>query len=183
LSLQTRYYFGSFVDVRQVLALWLVVFFVSSTHGQEQERKLVDRLLKPDMTLQTTEQNKKFVADKTLIDRPAPVSAFYLQKKSNEKNFAGTRNLSSQSFSDHRSSPAQSKSASISSRTRAPNSAYPTPSPKQLNSVHDADKRRSTKDFGGNRPFLEQGKSQKSLTRQNTPLTIEQVRELLNKNK
>jgi hypothetical protein len=37
--------------------------------------------------------------------------------------------------------------------------------------------------FAGNRPFLDQGKSQKALSRQNPPLTIEQVRELLNKNK
>ena len=37
--------------------------------------------------------------------------------------------------------------------------------------------------FAGNRPFLGQGKSQKALSAQDRPLTIEQVRELLNKNK
>jgi hypothetical protein len=37
--------------------------------------------------------------------------------------------------------------------------------------------------YAGNRPFLDEGKSQKSLSRKNEPLTIEQVRELLNKNK
>ena len=37
--------------------------------------------------------------------------------------------------------------------------------------------------FGQARPFLDQGKSQKSLSAHNAPLTIEQVRELLNKNK
>ena len=37
--------------------------------------------------------------------------------------------------------------------------------------------------FAGNRPFLGRGKSQKALNAQDTPLTIEQVRELLNKNK
>jgi len=39
------------------------------------------------------------------------------------------------------------------------------------------------RDYAGIRPFLDQGKSQKSLSAQNKQLTIEQVRELLNKNK
>ena len=143
----------------------------------------MDRLLRPDMNLKSTEQNKKFVADKTLVDKQAPVSTFYLQKKSTAKNFRGTRDFSSQSFNDQRSSLAQGKTADLSSRTTPPNSAYPTSAPKQLNSARDANKAKSTKDFAGNRPFREEGKSQKSLTRQNTPLTIEQVRELLNKNK
>jgi hypothetical protein len=169
--------------VRELLALCLLVFFVSSSRAQEQERKLVDRLLKPDMSLASAEQNKKFVGGKTLVDKHAPVSAFYLQKKSNEKNFADTRAFSTQSFSGKTSSPAQNKSANTSSRMALSNSAYPVSSPKKFNSVRDADKKRSTKDFAGNRPFLDQGKSQKSLSRQNTPLTIEQVRELLNKNK
>jgi len=37
--------------------------------------------------------------------------------------------------------------------------------------------------FAGSRRFLVQGKSQKALNARDTPLTIEQVRELLNKNK
>jgi hypothetical protein len=40
-----------------------------------------------------------------------------------------------------------------------------------------------TRDFGGSRPFLAEGKSQKALRTKNKPLTIEQVRELLNKSK
>ncbi len=46
-----------------------------------------------------------------------------------------------------------------------------------------ADKKVATRTYAENRPFLDEGKSQKSLNRQNAPLTIEQVRELLNKNK
>src|ERR1022692_4651115 len=47
----------------------------------------------------------------------------------------------------------------------------------------DGDKKVNGRDFAGNRPFLGQGKSQKALSTQDKPLTIEQVRELLNKNK
>jgi hypothetical protein len=44
-------------------------------------------------------------------------------------------------------------------------------------------KKYATRDFAGNRPFLGQGKSQKALHAQDRPLTIDEVRELLNKNK
>jgi hypothetical protein len=173
---------GRFEAVRNVLALCLLFLIASNTRAQEQERKLIDRLLRPDMSLQSSEQTKKFVADKTFVDKQAHVSTFYLQKKSNSKDFAGTRDFSVQPARNQLTSPAQSKTADISSRTRLPNSRYPT-SPKPVRSANSANKKKKTNDFPGNRPFLEQGKSQKSLTRQNPPLTIEQVRELLNKNK
>lgn len=47
----------------------------------------------------------------------------------------------------------------------------------------DREKKISGNDFAGNRPFSGQGKSQKALSARKSPLTIEQVRELLNKNK
>jgi len=170
-------------DVPKLVALCFLLGFLSPVRAQEQERKLVDRLLKPDMSLQSSEQKKKFMVDKTLVDKRAHVSAFYLQKKSNSRNFSGTRDFSVQPFGDQSSNPAQAKRANISSRTAVPDARYTTPSPKKLSQVHDSTKRRNTNNFSGNRPFLEEGKSQKSLTRKNPPLTIEQVRELLNKNK
>ena len=39
------------------------------------------------------------------------------------------------------------------------------------------------REYADNRPFLRKGKSQNSLHAQDKPLTIEQVRELLNKSK
>ncbi|MBA2744260.1 MAG: hypothetical protein H0U43_08155, partial [Chthoniobacterales bacterium] len=48
----------------------------------------------------------------------------------------------------------------------------------------DAQKAVATSEFDdARRPFLVQGKSQKSLSAKDEPLTLEQVRELLNKNK
>ena len=52
-----------------------------------------------------------------------------------------------------------------------------------VHETQDAHSATGTRTFAGQRPFQEDGKSQKSLDRQNPPLTIEQVRELLNKNK
>jgi hypothetical protein len=177
-----RCQFGSFKNMRVLLALFLIFLLVSPTRGQEQERKLVDRLLRPDMSLQSTEQNKKFVADKTLVDKHAPVSAFYLQQKPKERKFAGTRDFSVKPASNQATSPAQSKTADLSSRTTLPNSRYPTAS-QAVKPANDANKQKNANDYAGNRPFLGEGKSQKSLNRKNSPLTIEQVRELLNKNK
>ena len=182
-SLQPSGYFGSFDDVRKLLATCLLMICVSPMNAQEQERKLVDRLLKPDTTLQDSAQNKKFVADRTLVDKRAHVSTFYLQKKATDKNFSGTRDLSTQPFNGQSSNAAQSKTANISSRTAVPNSRYTASSAKRFNQAHDANKTKNTNDFSGNQPFLGRGKSQKSLSRENPPLTIEQVRELLNKNK
>ena len=45
------------------------------------------------------------------------------------------------------------------------------------------DVKKTDRKFADQHQFSERGKSQKSFDRQNPPLTIEQVRELLNKNK
>jgi hypothetical protein len=157
---------------------------LSCLRAQDQERKLVDRLLRPDMTLQSSEQKKKFVADGTSINKKARVGAFYVEKKSKSKTFSGTRELSTQQFN---SRPFHgSRSAFENSPQQAvANSrlAYPTQSARGPRDASQSDKNVASHAYAENRPFLDQGKSQKSLNRQNAPLTIDQVRELLNKNK
>jgi hypothetical protein len=61
--------------------------------------------------------------------------------------------------------------------------AYTASSVPDVYNARDSQKTLSSHGFANERPFLDRGKSQKSLDRQNPPLTIEQVRELLNKNK
>ena len=63
------------------------------------------------------------------------------------------------------------------------NATYAVSAASGIRQVHDGNKAVDTRNFAGERPYLEKGKSQKFLNRKNTPLTIEQVRELLNKNK
>jgi len=61
---------------------------LSCVRGQDQERNLVDRLLKPDMSLQNRAQNKKFIAaNGASIDKRATASTFYVQTKLNSKRF------------------------------------------------------------------------------------------------
>jgi hypothetical protein len=144
----------------------------------------MDRLLKPDMTLQNDAQHKKFVADGTSINKRATVGTFYVQKKSNQKSFSGTGRFSTQQFN---SQPFDGKRGTFeTSSQRAMTNSSPTYANQTARGVRDAPqsgKKVATRAYAENRPFLDQGKSQKSLNQQNAPLTIEQVRELLNKNK
>ncbi len=156
----------------------------SCLRAQDQERKLVDRLLKPDTTLQSSEQKKKFIADGTSINKKANVGTFYVEKKSKSKAFSGTRELSTQQFNSRpfhgsRSAP-ENSSQQTTGNSRV---TYPTQSAPGPRDASQSDKRAASHAYAGNRPFLDQGKSQKSLNQQNAPLTIDQVRELLNKNK
>jgi len=152
--------------------------------AQDQERKLVDRLLRPDMTLQSSEQKKKFIADGTSTNKKARVGTFYVEKKSKSKTFLRTRELSTQQFNSRPFHGSRSAFEN-SSRQAVGNSrfAYPTQSARGPRDVPQSDKKVASRAYAENRPFLDQGKSQKSLNRQNAPLTIDQVRELLNKNK
>jgi hypothetical protein len=162
----------------------LLLTTLSCLCAQDQERERVDRLLKPDMTLQSSEQKKKFVTDGTSINKRANVDAFYVGKKSNSKTFAGTREFStrqgnSQAFHGSHSTFENSSQQAI-GNSRLTDLTQPAHDPRN---VPQSGKKVASHPYAENRPFLDQGKSQKSLNRLNAQLTIDQVRELLNKNK
>jgi hypothetical protein len=168
-----------------ILATCFLLAGFSSAGAQDQEPKLLDRLLKPNRTLQNSAQNKKFVADGASVDKHARVGTFYLQQKSKQKNFSGTRDFAAQQFNSRSFNQADDGRAKSLSQQPVANSqrSYATSTAPNLRAAYEASKTTETRDFSGKRPFLDRGKSQKSLSRQNPPLTIEQVRELLNKNK
>jgi hypothetical protein len=169
--------------VRKSPAACLVVLVaLTGVHAQDQESKLVDRLLRPDTTLRNDAQNKQFSADGASINKKATVGTFYVQKKSNSKSFAGTRDFSTQQFNSQPFHGTRTASG-ISARQAIGNSSYPTGTARGPRDAPQSDKKVASRSYAENRPFLDQGKSQKSLNRKNAPLTIEQVRELLNKNK
>jgi len=165
-------------------ACLLVLIVLSCVHAQEQESKLVDRLLRPDTTLRNNAQNKKFIADGASINKRATVGTFYVQEKSNSKSFSETRDFSARQFNSQSFHGTRSASG-ISSQQAVGDSrpAYATRTARDVRDAPQSDKKVASRSYAGNRPFLDQGKSQKALNRQNPPLTIEQVRELLNKNK
>jgi hypothetical protein len=171
--------------VRRLLAACLLLAALPYARGQDQEHQLVDRLLKPDMSLQNPAQSKKFMAAKgASIDKHADTSTFYLEKKSNSKRFSGARDFSAWQF-NARPFHAVDNPANFSAPNQITNSnrSFSTQTARNLRHAQEAGKTVDALIFTGNRPFLDQGKSQKALGRKNPPLTIEQVRELLNKNK
>jgi hypothetical protein len=171
--------------VRKSVAIWLLVLAVlPCVRAQDQERKLVDRLLKPDMTLQNDAQHKKFVSDGASMNKRATVGTFYVQKKSNQKGFSGTGQFSPQEFNSQ-SFHSKRGAFNVPSQQATGNSrsAYANQSARGVRDASQSGKKVPVRTYAENRRFLDEGKSQKSLNRHNEPLTIEQVRELLNKNK
>lgn len=161
-----------------------LVFLSRIGFAQDQERKLIDRLLRPDMELKNDAQDKKFVADRSSIHKQASVGTFYVEQKSKAKAFTGTRELSAPKYG----------TADFAGERRQANSTLPNEIPNaqrqipvrlttDIHTVHDATRSSHSGAFAGKRPFLDQGKSQKSLNQKNEPLTIDEIRELLNKNK
>lgn len=168
--------------MRRFVVCWLAVVSLPAALAQNQERSLVDRLLKPDTTLRNNAQNRKFIADGAPINKRAAVSTFYIQQKPKPASVAGTREFSSGNFNS-RPFPNGNRTSVSAQRQAHDSESYSTSSVTKLPNAPDSDKEKASRTFAGQRPFLERGKSQKSLDRQNPPLTIEQVRELLNKNK
>jgi hypothetical protein len=157
---------------------------ISATSAQEQEGKLVDRILKPNMSLVNTAQNKQF--DTVAISSPklTPSRSFHTPARSFAKSLPAMRTFSPRALAV-RHFGAADMTANVSAKSQltkidtveVASVAYDTRvAPESGQSL-------STARFAGDRPFLGRGKSQKALSAQDRPLTIEQVRELLNKNK
>jgi hypothetical protein len=167
-----------------IVASMALLAGVSAASAQEQEGKLVDRILKPNMSLVNSAQNKKFSATGAFVAKHAPSKIFYTSEKSGTKSFSTGRALSPGQFAA-RHFRAGDNTARISTRAqvtkndtvRVASAAYGARvAPENANSL-------PMPPFAGDRPFLGRGKSQKALSARDTPLTLEQVRELLNKNK
>lgn len=135
------------------------------------------------MELQNRAQSKAFTADAKILERRGTVGTFVLQPSVNEKSFGSTRVATTNAYRHDELairpgaiSSVQNNNAKLAARINAS-------TPHDVRQTDDADRQVAGRIFADERTFRDQGKSQKSLDRQNPPLTIEQVRELLNKNK
>jgi hypothetical protein len=164
--------------MRFSLVAYIFLLAATATNAQEQERKLVDRLLTPNTKLANSDQNKKFTGGLEAPTRSAATKSFYVSEKKLSKSFAADRSAPTTSFRTH---DYATKAASV--PTLQPMRVFPTKNARGISTSADSTKKYATRDFAGNRPFLGQGKSQKSLHAHDRPLTIDEVRELLNKNK
>ena len=151
--------------------------------AQHQEPSLVDRLLRPNMELQNNAQGKKFMADSAVIEGRGTIGTFFLQPNRHEKSFGDLRELAATKYPSRSFYEDAGLASSLQNRKVKAATTISTSSVRGVHETHDAHRATGTRSFAGRRPFQEDGKNQKSLDRQNPPLTIEQVRELLNKNK
>lgn len=171
----------------RVRLLFLTTFLVASTSiavGQEQEQKLVDRLLKPNTALANSAQTKQFDGGREATSKSATVRTFSTSPEVRLQQAHVTRDYSTGEYSARQfQHPGVPTDLSSRSNYAKQVGAYDTPTPLMARSAADATRAASTRDFAQNRPFLARGKSQKTLDAKHTSLTIEQVRELLNRNK
>jgi hypothetical protein len=167
-----------------IVASMALLAGITAAPAQEQESKLVDRLLKPNMSLVNSAQNKQFEATEFSVAKRVRSKSYSTPVRPPEKSFAARRAFSSRDFAI-RHSPAGDTAANISTKSQPAKTdmVYVASAADGARVAPESGRNMAVHSFAGNRPFLGRGKSQKALSARDTPLTIEQVRELLNKNK
>ena len=158
---------------------------LASARAQEQEHKLVDRLLRPDMSLASTEQDKKFTTvGGTSVDQKFVAKSFYSGDEKLTKSFWGVKIFSAKEFETRGFSRSD---AAANARTNAEianaSTEFPTKKSSLVRTASEEGRSAKVRDYADNRPFLGEGTRQNVLSRENKPLTIDEVRELLNKSK
>jgi hypothetical protein len=159
--------------------------FALPLRAQVQERKMVDRLMEPDMTLANSAQNKKFVAvEGTSVDKKFEANSFPGAHEATTNTFGGTKGFLSRLFGTNRYARAE---AVVNAKTNAgmayANAQFTTHESSLVRQSPDSDKHTKVRDYPDQRPFLAKGTRQEILSQQDKPLTIDEVRELLNRNK
>lgn len=172
--------------MRTFAVIGILLAGASAGLAQQQEHKLMDRLLRPNMALANSDQNKKFEnTQATTFNKPAQTRTFSIARKPTEKTFSEQREFTPQQFAA-RHFRAGDSAANIATRTETRKNDTVTTSAATAGTLvaSESNTTAPARDYvDSSKPFLGKGKSQKALSTQDKPLTIEQVRELLNKSK
>lgn len=162
-----------------------VCLFLSLTTAwaQDQERSLIDRLLRPNMDLRNHAQGKTFTANSKIVERRGTVGTFFMRPSVNEKSFGPTPMVTTTEYRQRQFQVVPRATSTSQSRDANVAASVNTTTVRDVHELYDGHRQLAGRSFADERSFREEGKSQKSLARQNPPLTIDQVRELLNKNK
>ena len=137
--------------------------------------------MRPDLSLTNPAQNKTFTGTgATTANKKFIVHPFHAGKKRTAKPFAGWKNLHERQFITRTFPRAKATARVGSART---NRTFPTAQSGLVRTPTKAGKAVQTRQYPDSRRFLVQGTRQKLLNQQNQPLTIDEVRELLNKNR
>jgi len=134
------------------------------------------------MELQNKAQGKRFVASSAVIEHRGSVGTFLLQPNRAEKSFVDTHILTTTEYPSRLVRTGRTISSSQNQTANIPGPVGSS-SVRDIHSANTSQLPSNSRMFADQHQFRDQGKSQKSLDRQNPPMTIDQVRELLNKNK
>ena len=166
--------------MRNVIGLLVLIFSItSSLNAQEQERRLVDRLLKPDTTLQNNAQNKKFVGKEQSIAKQAAVRSFYISEKPRTKPYMERREVSSKQFAAHHFRDGELASTMQARAQRVRQfSVEDGTGVLVLRDAPNDSRKIAAAEYIGARQFLDKGKSQKAISQHDTQRTTETWREV-----
>lgn len=166
------------------IALLLIFFgLTSAAFAQEQENQFLDRLLRPNMSASNPFGTKKFnAAHNAASGKEATTKLFYAREPVRQKEFSGTGNFFARLF--HAADYPQQRGADLSTRSvhREYASTFATQSSRMARRAPEEKNAYATSTFVGQQSFVPHGKSQKALDQKRKQMTIDEVRELLNRN-
>lgn len=165
---------------------WFLFFLAAaSAVAQQTESERMSQILSPTLNPVTSLQNKSFYggADKGFAAKSGRVKSFYWSNLFKPKSFSGTKSYGASSYwtgeyeGGKKKGPLTGKYAirDLDKKAEVKTS--------EVKDARESRKTTDTRDYAGNRPYLVQGKSQKILDsqqEQSKPLTVDEVRELLN---
>lgn len=172
--------------VRFLLAILIGAFAATAAPAQETESRL-NKILSPDKNRASNLQTKGFYGGKNFGGAgTAPVKDFYIAKQFSPMNFT-TRQF--YGAKDHWGGQMKfdTKDANTKGRYAIPNSSRAVPAEKvKTDSARESRKQYASRGFAGTKPATAvRGTAQGSIDEQygsKAPMSIDQVRSLLNKN-
>lgn len=172
--------------MRWFLLLISLTIFSAPVGAQEQENKLVDRLLRPDMSLANSAQDKKFTGTgATSVEKKFVAKDFYSGHERTTKNFVGAKGFAARNFEAKKYTRAEkAANAKAQADLAYAKVEFQTRESSLIRGSPAEGKATAARQYAeSDRPFLGKGTRQEILSQQDQPLTIEQVRDLLNKGK
>lgn len=170
--------------MHRVIVLVLLCSLGAVASAQDQERKLLDRLMRPNMNLSNPVQNKSFYGGKEFQSgsKNSQLKEFRYIDRTRTKQFR-TRSFASTPFWGGDARYATTK-ANTGGTPRDAGKTYGTRNA-ETKDAFESGKGAPVRDYADQKPFAGRGTAQGTLDKEHEkgPKTMDEVRELLNKNK
>lgn len=137
------------------------------------------------MTLVNSAQDKKFAdADVTPVEKKFVAKSFSTVDERTVKSFSGEKDFSAKRFATEKFTRAeQTPNTPVKAKMAPANAELFIRKSSLVQTASDQGKVAATREYTDGRPFIGKGTRQKILSQEDKPLTIDEVRELLNKSK